>query len=205
MTPEKLLAYEKEELPGAAQGLTAEDIGTLVGWLGEKDDKIRYPSFQLLVSRSGNYPDVYPYWDVFTEKLSSSNAYQRSIGLQLMAENTRWDEAGRMDAVIDEYLAFCDDAKPVVVRLCIQGLAGVVLHKRNLWPKIITKLMSIDIGARKESQRKLVLLDIITVLAAMRKQEPGQEFDDYLFWAMESGFLDKKARKEIGALLNNRA
>jgi len=50
-----------------------------------------------------------------------------------------------------------------------------------------------------------VLLDIITVLAAMRKQEPGQEFDDYLFWAMESGFLDKKARKEIGALLNNRA
>jgi hypothetical protein len=205
MTPEKLLAYEKEELPGAAQELTGEDIRTLVKWLAEKDDKIRYPSFLLLVSRSGNYPDVYPYWDVFVEKLSCPNAYQRSIGLQLMAENARWDEAGRMDAMIDEYLAFCDDNKPVVVRLCIQGLAGVVPHKRNLWPRIVGKLTSIDIAKRRESQRKLVLLDIISVLAAMRKLEPRQEFDDYLFWARESGFLDKKAQKEIDALLENGA
>jgi len=204
MTLETLLAYKKEELPEIAQDLTAEDIGTLVDWLAEKDDKIRYPSFLLLVSRSEHHSDVYPYWDVFAEKLHSPNAYQRSIGLKLMAENARWDEAGRMDAVIDEYLAFCDDAKPVVVRLCIQGLAGVVPHKRNLWPGIIGKLMSIDIGARRESQRKLVLLDIVSVLAAIRKLEPRQAIDDYLFWARESGSLDNKGRKEIDALLKKR-
>lgn len=201
MTLEKLLAYEKEELPEIAQDLTAEDIGALVEWLAEKDDKIRYPSFLLLVSRSENHPDVYPYWDVFAEKLDSPNAYQRSIGLKLMAENARWDEAGRWDAVIDEYLAFCDDNKPVVVRLCIQSLAKIVPHKRHLWPMIMKKLMSIDIGGRKESQRKLVLLDIISVLAAIREIEPTQEIDDYLFWAMGSGFLDKKGRKEVERML----
>ena len=205
MTLETLLAYEKEELPEIAQDLTAEDIGTLVEWLAETDDKIRYPSFQLLLSRSAHHPDVYPYWDVFTEKLDSPNAYQRSIGLKLMAENARWDEAGSWDAAIDEYLAFCDDNKPVVVRLCIQSLAKVVPHKPHLWPMIMEKLMGIDIEARKESQRKLVLLDILSVLAAIREIEPSQEIDDYLFWAMESGFLDRKARKEIDALLKREA
>lgn len=205
MTLAQLLAYEKEQLPEIARELTAEDIGTLVEWLGEKDDAIRYPSFLLLANRSENHPGVYPYWDVFAEKLKSPNAYQRSIGLKLMAENARWDTAGRMDAVIDEYLAFCDDPKPVVVRLCIQSLARLVPHKRNLWPKIITKLISIDIAKRKESQRKLVLTDILSVLAAMRKIEHRQEIDDYLFGAMGSGFLDKKAQKEIDALLNRDA
>ena len=205
MTLAQLLAYGKEELPEIAQALTAEDIGTLVEWLGEKDDAIRYPSFLLLLSRSEHHPDVYPYWDTFAEKLRSQNAYQRSIGLKLMAENARWDEAGRLDAVIDEYLAFCDDTKPMVVRLCLQSLPRIVPHKRHLWPRIMEKLMGIDIAGRKESQRKLVLTDIVSVLAAIRKAEPGQEIDDYLFGAMGSGYLDKKAQKEIDALLKNGA
>lgn len=201
MTVEKLLSYGKEELPKIAKILTAEDIGTLTRWLAEKDDAIRYPSFLLLMDRSARHPDVYPYWDVFAGKLDSPNAYQRSIGLQLMAINAWWDTAGRMDAAIDRYLSFCDDTKPVVVRLCIQGLCKIVPHKRHLWPGIMEKLTSIDIAERKETQRKLVLQDIISVLAAMRSIEPSQEIDDYLFWAVGSGFLDRKGQKEVARLL----
>ena len=201
MTLSQLLACGKEELPKAAGRLKAEDIGALVMWLGETDDKIRYPSFLLLRYRSQSHGDVYPYWDVFAEKLESPNAYQRSIGLILMAENTRWDEAGRMDAAIGGYLTHCDDEKPVVARQCIQSLMSVVPHKRHLWSGIMEKLTAIDISKRRETQRKLVLLDIISVLGAMRRIEPRREIDDYLFWALGSGYLDSKARKEVEALL----
>lgn len=201
MTLEKLLACTKEELPERAEELTVKDIGPLVSWLGERDDHIRYPAFLLLRYRSRSHGDVYPYWDVFAEKLRCANSYQRSIGLQLMAHNARWDEAGRMDAAIDEYLSFCDDEKPVVVRLCIQSLEEIVTYKPHLSQKIQDTLLSIDIAKRKETQRKLVLLDIISVLTAIRRIKPSREIDGYLFGAMGSGYLDKKAQKEVERLL----
>lgn len=201
MTLEELLLYRKEALCERAEELSAADIGPLVAWLGEQDDALRYPSFLLLMNRAKRHPDVYPYWDVFAEKLGSSNAYQRSIGLQLIAQNARWDTDGRMEAVFDEYLVHCDDEKPMVVRLCIQGLCAVVPYKPQLRRKIADTLMSIDIGARKETQRKLVLLDIISVLAAIREIEPSGVIDGYLMGAIAGGFLDRKACKEVEVLL----
>lgn len=202
MTIAQLMSYGKEELPDVAQNLTAEDIAQLVEWLAEKEGAIRYPSFLLLQFRTQRHPDVYPHWDVFVEKLDSANSYRRSIGLILMAENARWDDDGKLDAAIDRYLSFCDDAKPMVVRLCIQALCRIVPYEKHLCGKIRDKLMSIDITKRKESQRKLVLLDIISVLALIRKQATDEEIDSYLFGAIASGYLDKKAQKEAEALLH---
>jgi hypothetical protein len=201
MTIAQLMSYGKEELPDVAQNLTAEDIAQLVEWLSEKDDAIRYPSFLLLKSRSARNPGVYPHWDVFVEKLDSANSYQRSIGLILMAENARWDDDGKLDAAIDRYLSFCDDQKPVTVRQCIQALCRIVPYKKHLCGKIQDKLTSIDISERKESQRKLVLLDIISVLALIRKQAPDEEIDSFLFGAVGSGYFDKQTQKEVEALL----
>jgi hypothetical protein len=57
-----------------------------------KDDTFRYKCFLLLQGRSEKYPDVYPYWELFVQKLDSTNSYQRSLGLMLIAENVRWDQ-----------------------------------------------------------------------------------------------------------------
>lgn len=49
-------------------------------------------------------PDVYPFWDTFRAKLNSDNSYQRSIGIMLIAENTRWDTRDHILQTIDAYL-----------------------------------------------------------------------------------------------------
>ncbi|MFZ5973920.1 MAG: SufBD protein [Bacillota bacterium] len=126
LSPDALLSFDKKELPQAAVTLLPEDIGQLVQWLAEKNDDIRYRAFLLLQQRALAHDDVYPYWNVFLEKLKSPNSYQRSIGLMLMAENAKWDVHGKFDASLDLYLSFCDDEKPVTVRQCIQGLLKVI-------------------------------------------------------------------------------
>ena len=97
-----------------------EEIKQLVEWLSEKDDKIRYQSFLLLKSRSESFDDVYPFWDVFSEKLKSENSYQRSIGFMLISENVRWNKEGKFEKIMDDYLINLNYDKPIIVRQCIQ-------------------------------------------------------------------------------------
>lgn len=202
ITIDKLLSYDKEDLAGAAESLYDEDIGQLIKWMGEKDDSIRYNSFLLLQHRSKIHNDVYPYWDTFLEKLSSPNSYQRSIGLMLMAENARWDADGRFDTDIDLFLSFCDDEKPITVRQCVQSLYTVITYKKHLYGKIADKLLSIEIIKRRESQRKILLMDILNVLIGINKQSQNDDIESYISNAMTGEILDKKAKSEVIKLLS---
>jgi hypothetical protein len=201
ITIETLQACEKDDLPAIVPTLEAVDLRQLVDWLNEKDDNLRYKSFLLLEGRSDQYPDVYPYWETFVEKFGSANSYQRSLGLMLVAANARWDEDGRLEAILDRYLALCDDEKPVTVRQCIQGLCKIVPYKPLLHARIADRLISIDLAQRKETQRKILLMDILSVLALIRKACPDGRIDRYILDAMTGGILDSKAKRTIEALL----
>ena len=200
ITIENITSYEKDNLPQIAATLDEADIHQLVEWLNEKDDNLRYKSFLLLQHRSQEKNDVYPYWDVFVEKFGSENSYQRSLGLMLVAENTRWDDAGKMDGIIDAFLAFCDDEKPITVRQCIQSLAKIIPYKKNLYDKIVAKLISIDVMERKETQRKILLVDILTVLSTIKKQQTNEKIEQYFQNVLTGGTLDAKTKKTILAL-----
>ncbi|MCE1253748.1 MAG: hypothetical protein LWX83_09395, partial [Anaerolineae bacterium] len=191
---EKILSYENEILPDVAPSLEDQDIQQLVDWLNEKDDNLRYKSFLLLQSRSQIYNDVYDYWDVFVSKFDHVNSYQRSLGLMLVAENTRWDEAGKLDQCWQRYLDFCDDEKPVTVRQCIQNLAKIVPYKKHCYDDIVKRLMNIDIMQRKETQRKLLLIDIITILKMIERVEKREDIQKYIQNAMTGGILDVKSK-----------
>ena len=204
ITTEKLLSYEKNDLVEVAEALQTNDINQLIKWLDEKNDKIRYNSFLLLQHRSETHNDVYAYLDIFLDKLRSSNSYQRSIGLMLIAENTRWDEGNEFDKIIDLYLSFCDDEKPVTVRQCIQSLSKVVPFKKHLCTEIAQKLMSIEVMERKETQRKILLMDILNILTEIRKQVLSDEIEAYIRSATAGEILDKKAKKEVMKLLESR-
>lgn len=203
ITIEKLLSYEKNKLPELAESLQADDINQLIKWLGEKDDNIRYNSFLLLQQRSKAHNNVYPFWDLFLDKLNSTNSYQRSIGLMLIAENAKWDEDGRFDEAIDFFLSFCDDEKPITVRQCIQSLCKVVPYKKHLCTKIADKLISIKIMERRETQRKILLLDILNVLIGINKQSRSDEIEMYISSAMTGGILDKKSKSGVMKLLES--
>jgi hypothetical protein len=197
---EKINASEKEILPSLIPALEAEDIAQLVSWLSEKDDNFRYKCLLLLLERSQGYGDVYPYWDIFVEKLGNPNSYQRSIGLMLLAENARWDHDSKFDSILDSYLFACDDEKPVTVRQCIQGLLKIIPYKKNCYSRIIDKLLSIDLMQRKETQRKLLLLDILSVLSAIHRIQPNERITRYLQNAISGDILDSKSKRAITML-----
>lgn len=201
LTVDQLLSIEKDDLPEASKSFTKEDLNTLVGWLSEKDDKTRYQALQILQKRAELTSDTYSYWEVFCEKLKDTNSYQRSIGLIMIAENARWDVEDRLKQIINEYLFLINDDKPITVRICLQNLCRIIPYKPELHEIISKKLMEFDVSKVRESMRKLVLSDILSVLALIRKSSKNDEIESYIFKALASGMLDKKAVKQIESML----
>lgn len=196
-----LLEVNKDNAGLAAQKLESADIGFLAGLLDEKDDKVRYPALLLLQSRSIIQDDVYPFWDVFRSKLKSDNSYQRSIGMMLIAENVRWDRHNKLESMLEEYFALFRDDKPITIRQSIQALNSIIPYKGHLLGQIASALMAIDLLSIKETMRKLVLTDILEVLAVIRKQMPNDEIDSYIMNSLSGGIVDKKIIGKIKSLL----
>jgi hypothetical protein len=197
ITIESLMSIDKSNLTEAAKKLNQEDIPKLVEWLSLKEDATRYQAFLLLQNRSQFFGDVYPFWDIFHEKLKSSNSYQRSLGLMLLAENVKWDSANRMEAAIDDYLQILNDEKSVTVRQCIQALSKIVMHNPGLSKKIAGRLISIDLMSVKETMRKSILLDIVNILLIIRKELKSDSIETFIQSALASDILDKKSIKQI--------
>lgn len=143
------------------------------------------------------FNDVYSFWETFWNKLKSDNSYQRSIGLMLIAENVRWDEQNRMEDTMDEYLELLNDEKPITIRQCIQSLGKVAQFKPNLNEKIVECLTSFDIMSVKETMRKSILLDIINLLLAIRKELKTDKAENFIFNALTGEILDKKSKKQV--------
>lgn len=201
ITIEGLLSFDKNDLEQVSKALSKDDLPQLVDWLSEKNDTIRYQAFLLLQYRSLHFDDVYPFRETFCNKLVSDNSYQRSIGIMLIAENAKWDKDNRLDEKIDEYLLLLKDEKPITVRQCIQNLCKIVPYKNHLSDKIAKNIMSVNVSEIKETMRKLILLDILGVLAIIRKQQTSDEIESYIFNALTGGILDKKAKKQVESML----
>ena len=197
MITEDFLLECKDRIEESADRLTSEDIAFLVSLLPEKRDELRYPAFLLLERRSGMYDDVYPYWDVFSEKIDSANSYQRIIGVTLIGANMKWDRDDRFAGIEERYLACCDDEKPIVSRLTLQNMAKWIADKPQYWEIVKKALLQIDIDKQRDTMKKLILLDIISVLAEMQKLKRSDDITEYFMRAMTGGILDKKAIKQI--------
>lgn len=198
---ERIMSVEKDNIPEFSKELNQEDISLLVDLLSEKDDKVRYQALQLLQSRVKYANDVYPYWDLFREKLSSDNSYQRSIGIIMISSNVRWDEENKFEEMFEEFFERLQDEKPITVRQFIQSLKDVVPYKTSLNDKMIEKLVNVNLQNIRESMRKLILLDTIDVLVLMREYCENKKINQYLTDAITGGLLDKKSVKRIEAML----
>lgn len=201
ITTQSLMSIDKNDLLETSKTIDNSDLPQIVEWLSEKDDKIRYQAFLMLQYRSQYLNDVYEFWDTFRNKLTSKNSYQRSIGLMLIAENTKWDLENRLLNIIDEYLALLNDEKPITIRQCIQSLSKIVPYKPDLYDKITEKLITFNFAAVKETMRKLIMLDILNILIIIRKAQKSDKIDNFILTALSGEILDKKSKKQIEAAL----
>lgn len=202
ITRETIAEITKDEIPDKAATLTQEDLPLLIELLNAKDDNLRYHAFLLLQKRSQINSDVYPYWDELVSKFTSTNSYHRSIGLMLLADNAKWDQQGKFDTLLETYLAFVNDEKPITVRQCVQSLTKIVPCKPHLAGKIADRLLAIDLSERKETQRKILLMDILSVLVVVRRYLKDERVEKYIISALTGEVLDKRAKAEIEKLMN---
>ena len=194
------LIENKNTIDEVAKQLNTNDIEYLINLLNEKNNEVRYTAFLVLQSSSQMFSDVYKYWKDFCKKLSNSNSYQRSIGIMLIAENNRWDDQNKFRDIINIYLSHCEDEKFITARQTIQSINKWIMYKKGLLSLVVRKLISIDISKYKDSQRKLILVDIIRVLSEIQKIQPTNDIMEYIDNAIKCEYLNNKDIKEIQKL-----
>jgi hypothetical protein len=165
ISTEQLKSLKKDKIPETAEILTASDLKFLVDALEEKEDKVRYPAFLLMLEYSSKFAGAYLFWGEFEKKLVSPNSFQRSIGLKLIAENVKWDKEGKFARILSKYLAGCVDEKFITARQAVQALANVVQATNDYNKEIKQGLNQLNLDKYKESQRKLLKKDIAGILA----------------------------------------
>lgn len=126
-----------------------------------------YRALQSLEEASGLDDAVYAHIGIFIEMMRDPNSYVRTRGLTLIACNAKWDEEGRIDEIIDEYLDHVTDDKPITARQCIKSLPKIAKAKSHLKPRIESSLRHADVSQYAASMRPLVQNDICDALGAL--------------------------------------
>jgi hypothetical protein len=154
-SPEKLAAdllevladKEHPSLEEAMQWALADGkaLKVLLDGVVSKDDTYRYNCFKVLLQISDDHPLVlYPEWDYFIALLGSSNAYHRSIAVQILANLTQADAQRKFEAVFDRYFDLLDDEKIIVTRSLVHSAGTIARAKPSLQARIVERLLGID-------------------------------------------------------------
>jgi len=139
-------------------------IDNLFDALDSKDDKVRYPAFQeLLKITEQQVTWIYDKWFLLTDKLSSDNSFQRSIGLMLLANLCKSDTEHRFLELLDRYLDFFEDEKFITSRQCIQNVWKIAIVHPLYQKKIVEELES-SFFDNKNPHVNLIKQDIISSL-----------------------------------------
>lgn len=142
-------------------------IAEQVRVLRSSNNREAYRALQSLQETSDSDEAVYAHIESFIEMMRDSNSYVRTRGLTLIASNAKWDEAGKIDGIIDEYLNHVTDDKPITARQCIKSLPKLAKAKPHLMPRIVSSLRHADTSAYADSMRSLVQNDIRDTLLAL--------------------------------------
>lgn len=144
--------------------MPVSELGLLIKQLNAKEERYRSYALRELKRASQESADVYRYWSVLEFKLLNPNPAQRLSGIVLLSENVKWDEKNRMELIVDDYLALCDDENFEVVVSCVQSLPRILTHKPQLRPAVVKKLEALDLALWEEERRARLEEEINAVI-----------------------------------------
>lgn len=142
------------------------NIEELIKTLYNKKTKEAYEALKVLLKRSEQSDELYPYFEQFVAMSEDANSYIRTRGLLLIAANARWDEDNKIDECIDRLLKHILDEKPITSRQFIKVLPEIAAYKPDLAADIKEALRWADTEIYADSMQPLVYKDI---QAALRK------------------------------------
>ena len=143
------------------------NIDDYIARLTGKDAKAAYAFTQQIVEESGASDVWYPCFDRFVPLLKHENSLVRNRAVSILAANARWDEEGKFDALLDEFLSHVTDRKPITARQCVAALPEIAEAKPALIPRIRAALERADLSGYSDSMRPLIQKDIVAVLQKM--------------------------------------
>ena len=73
-----------------------------------------------------------------------------------------------------------DDEKFITARQCIQGLNNIISQTKKYRKEIIERLTAIDFEKRKDTQKGLLLLDVVEVLGKLYQDEKDVVIEAFL-------------------------
>jgi len=149
-------------------GKVIMNILEIVERLRSSDNKIAYQALKELDAESEKSNSVYQYMDTFIEMINDDNSYIRTRGILLIAANSRWDIAFKIDEIIDKYLLHIMDEKPITARQCIKVLPTVAQYKPDLKEDIISALMNANTLIYADSMQPLVYKDIVSAIKKIK-------------------------------------
>lgn len=97
----------------------------------------------------------------------------------------------------EKYMAHCTDDKFITSRYAIKNIINFIPYTEEYLIDIARKLIKIDLFSFKESQSKLILLDIINTLIEINKYKNIDDIDLYIENAMMDNLLSKKEKEMI--------
>jgi len=128
------------------------------------DNKIAYRKLQELEELSKNSNEVYRYFDTFVEMLDNENSYIRTRGIVLISSNAKWDNANKINNIIDKFLIHIEDEKPITARQCIKSLENIIRYKNELIPIIKRRLLEVNYLKYNDSMQSLIFKDVEKIL-----------------------------------------
>lgn len=140
------------------------NIEELIKTLYNKKTKEAYEALKVLLKRSEQSDELYPYFEQFVVMSEDANSYIRTRGLLLIAANARWDEDNRIDECIDQLLTHVLDEKPITSRQFIKVLPEIAAYKPDLATDIKEALRWADTEIYADSMQPLVYKDIQAAL-----------------------------------------
>lgn len=146
------------------------DFEVLWRTLQDRDANRAYAAFRELEAQAAESPDVHGRFDELTEMLAAKSAYARTRGFLLLVASAGWDESGRVEAAFERMEALLHDAKPTVVRQCVQALPRLAQAKPQMVNRIVSALESVDAGAYRDAMQPLIAADVAEALAAVRER-----------------------------------
>jgi hypothetical protein len=110
-----------------------------------KNDDIRLKSFEFLNQISLEQPEVlYSKWDYLANLLCSTNHYQRTISIKLLANLASIDSENKFESIFNKYFSNIDGNRTMVAGQAALNSGKIAKVKPNLQTKITNRLLDIE-------------------------------------------------------------
>ena len=133
---------------------------SIIKELTNKDDKKAYARTKEIAAASELSPKYYASLEIFASLLDDNKSYIRTRAFILCCSQARWDDEGKLKQLLPLLMALFHDAKPTVVRQCLNAAKEIVVFRPELSETINAELDQIDLTCYRDSMVGLIRADI---------------------------------------------